>query len=232
MDSIKEFSLGFCPTNTSFRRDHKELEKLKGRIIVPIFSEFGELVGIAGRVPDKTVKGWWNTSFNKSSHLYGFNWARKHIFKNNKGYLIEGYLDRIILAQNCLINSVAVMSSSLGMRRVGLMARYCDEICVCFDTDQNNAGLAGMLKTLSELHQVGFGRKPSDQIDSESVCENVSMIKMPVGVDPDVYVLDNGLEKFLSLETKLSVRQMMAADAAHAELQEKMRKSQKRNKND
>ena len=224
MESIKGFMLGFCPHNTRFNRDDPpEFQSLKGRITVPIFSEFGDLVGIAGRVPDKNAKGWWNTVFSKSSHLYGFNDARKHIFDKNKAYVFEGYLDRIILAQSGLLNSVAVMSASLGMRRVGLLARYCDELCLCFDTDANSAGKLGLLKTLWELQSVGFGKNINDEI-----CRNITMIKMPVGVDPDEYVLKEGLEGFLSLEKPLSNKQMMASGAAYEELKEKMRQEKRR----
>lgn len=222
--TIKDCQLGYCPYGFIQRNaEHPELSSLKGRITVPIFSEFGKLVGIAGRVPDGKVKGWWNTTFTKSAHLYGFNEARKHIFEKNKAYIFEGYLDRIIMRQSGLPNSVAVMSSSLGMRRVGLLARYCDEVCLCFDTDANDAGRLGLLKTISELNTVGFGRSPMDSSDEGAICRNVSMVRLPVGVDPDEYVMKNGLDGFLALEQPLSLKQMALAGAACEELKEQMR---------
>lgn len=233
MESVKAFMLGYCPSDAKISRDYpSEFQSLKGRITVPIFSEFDELVGIACRAPNRKIKGWWNTSFIKSSHLYGFNDARKHIFKLNKGYIYEGYLDRIILAQFGMPNGVAVMSSSLGMRQVGLLARYCDEVCLVFDTDANDAGRLGMLKTLCELHTVGFGRKPFDLVDKGSICRNISMIKMPVGVDPDEFVIKEGLAAFLALERPLSVEQMVMSKAAYEDLKQRMNSEKRRTRND
>jgi DNA primase len=224
MASVEAFGLGFCPSNPDFdMRGRRELDALRGRITVPIYSEFGRLVCIAGRVPDPKVKGWWNTQFVKSSHLYGFNHARQHIFMRNKGYVFEGYLDRIILAQCGLPNSVAVMSADLGMRRVGLLARYCDRLCLCFDTDANDAGLLGLLKSLEQLYSVGFGTNPALDAQDGMMSPSLSMIRLPVGVDPDEFVMKEGLDAFLSLEKPLSIQQLKAAGAAVEALKERMR---------
>jgi DNA primase len=232
MNSIKEFMLGFCPVDMRpSQYDLMGFCTLKGRIIVPIFSEFGKIVGIAGRVPDAKIKGWWNTKFEKSSHLYGFHNARKHIFQTNKVYIVEGYFDHIILAQNGLPNSVAIMSSSLGMRRVGLLARYCDQVCLCFDTDQNHAGKLGMLKTLNEFQTVGFGNDPYNPSGYKNLCHNISMITLPVGIDPDDYVYRNGLKAFLALEKPFSVKQMVMAGKAYDELKEIIRRTKRKGHN-
>jgi DNA primase len=119
------------------------------------------------------------------------------------------------------------MSSNLGMRRVGLLARYCDQVCLCFDTDANDAGKLGMLKTLSELWSVKFGNDLSDA-DLDAPYRNVSVIRMPEGVDPDEFVMKNGLDGFLALERPMTKRLMMAAEAACEGLKERMRMKNKR----
>ena len=220
--TISEFKIGYFPKQTKFISEvnnQPELNKLRGRIIVPIFSEFGKIVGIAGRVPDASVKGWWNTSFSKSSHLYGFNVARKAMYDQNKGYIFEGYFDRIMLAQYGLTNSVGAMSTNVGVRRIGLMARYCDRLCICFDTDQNDSGLLGMFRTLADMYAIGIGRQPSTW--------ELTMIQLPVKVDPDEFVCQFGLNAFLALEKPLSEDLLKNAEKAHAQLKWRMAERKK-----
>jgi len=211
--SIASSGIGFFPYKAQFTptsNDQKELHKMRGRIIIPIRSEFGQLVGIAGRVPDPKEKGWLNTSFTKSAHLYGFDAARKHIFEKNKVYLFEGYFDRIIMAQHGLDNSSAVMGTNLGLRRIGMIARYCTRVCVCFDTDSNKAGFLGCLKTLADMYSVGIGRQPSPW--------EVTMIRLPVGEDPDDFVFKNGIDAFFALEEEIPQVKLETAEKAHEAL--------------
>ena len=222
-NSIASAKIGYFPKNAKLlfnEGEQYEVSKLRGRIIVPIFSEFGQVVGLAGRAPDPSVKGWWNTSFRKSAHLYGFNLARKSMYDLNKGYIFEGYFDRIMLAQFGLENSVAVMSTNVGVRRIGLMARYCDQLCVCFDTDQNDAGLLGTFRTLADMYSIGIGRQPSTW--------KLTMIQLPVKVDPDEFVSQYGIKAFLDLEKPLSEDLLMNAENAYTQL--KWRMKSKKNK--
>jgi DNA primase len=208
--SIAKFHLGYFPENARYKPlagEPPELVRLRGRIIVPILSEFGKnVVGIAGRLPDPAVKGWWNTEFRKSSYLYGFDIARKEMFKRNKGYVIEGYFDRMALDQHGLPNSVGMMTTELGVRRIGLIARYCEEICFCLDTDANGAGQLGLLKNLSDLYDLGIGKPPTSW--------KITMISLPVKVDPDEFVKAHGLDAFLALEKPVGEEKM--AKAGHA----------------
>lgn len=211
-ETISGLKIGFFPDGANYHQDGspKELVKLRGRIVVPIFSEFDKLVGFAGRIPDPSVKGWWNTHFTKSSHLYGFNDARKSIFDKNKAYLFEGYFDQIALKQSGLTNSVAAMGTNLGIRRIGLLARYCDRVCVCFDTDQNDAGLLGMFRTLADMYAVGIGMQPTTW--------ELTTIQLPVKVDPDEYIAEYGLDNFLSLEKPFSEDMLKVSEKAYTQL--------------
>jgi len=221
-NSIRDFQVGYFPQNARYRlgpSDPAELIQLKGRFVVPIFSEFGKIVGIAGRIPNPSEKGWWNTKFKKGSHLYGFNFARKRIFEENKAYVFEGYMDRIVMAQHGLDNCVAAMSTNLGIRRIGLLARYCNRFCLCFDTDHNEAGFAGMLRTLADMYSVGIGVSPSNW--------EVTAIMLPVGVDPDDYVHEHGMEAFLALEKPLSENQLKESGRALKELEFRLKQKRK-----
>ena len=222
--SIKEFQIGYLPKYANITPEtitqHPELVRLRGRIVVPIFSEFNKIVGFAGRVPDPLVKGWWNTSFTKSSHLYGFNSSRKSVYENNKCYVFEGYFDKMMMSQYGLGNSVAAMGTNLGVRRIGLIARYCDRICVCFDTDQNDAGLLGMFRTLADMYAIGIGRQPSSW--------KLTMIQLPLGVDPDDFICNNGLDAFLSLEKPIGEELLKNAEKAYTQLKWRMQERKKK----
>ena len=218
--------LGYFPRWATYHLkpgEPSDLYSLKGRIIVPILSEFGDVVmGIAGRVPDPKVKGWWNTHFRKSSYLYGFDSARREMFIKNKAYVFEGYFDRIALAQHGLVNSVAAMSTNLGIRRIGLVARYCEQMCLCFDTDLNDAGFLGLLKTFVDLHDIGIGVQPT--------AWQLTMIKLPVKVDPDEFVCEHGLDAFLALEQPIPEKLLKESCRAHDELKWRLWERQRKAK--
>ena len=162
---------------------------LKGRIIVPIFSEFNKVVGFATRIPS-TLPGntWWNTPFKKSSHIFLLNSTRKDVFNENKIYLVEGYMDALILNQIGLKNVGCIMGTALTTRKIGLIARYCNNVCFCFDSDKNRAGQNAQKIAIAILKKFDF-------------CEKISVIdNLPVGEDPDVFAIKHGLEEFLGEE--------------------------------
>ena len=164
---------------------------IKGRIIVPIYSEFGVAVGFATRKPSfEPGNTWWNISrpFHKGNHLFLLDKARQHVFKNNKIYLVEGYIDAILLYQEGLKGIVGLMGINLSPRQVGLLARYCSNICICLDVDKNNSGQKAQNKVIYSLKKFDF-------------YESISVIQgLPVGEDPDVFVTKNGLPELLKME--------------------------------
>jgi len=213
---IRSFGVGYCMRSQEvFGRTPEEVQvnsKLRGRIVVPICSEFGRIVAAAGRHPLKSRKGWWNTPFRKEHYIYLFDSSRRHIFLKNKAYLFEGYMDAMALRAAGLENGCAIMGTTIGYRRIGLLARYCDRICLCFDTDKNNAGLMGQLKSIMDLDMFGFG--------------SISRITMPEGVDPDEFVAANGLKAFESLEQDVSKRDIAAAKGEYEALRSRPQTSE------
>jgi len=168
---------------------------IRGKIIVPVYSEFGDTVGFATRSPT-TEPGntWWNLPkpFKKSHHLFLLEKSRQEIFNSKKVYLVEGYMDAIILFQQGIKNVNAIMGTVLSTRKIGLISRYCNNVCFCLDSDKNQAGQKATYKSIASLKDFGF-------------CNSISVIEnMPIGKDPDEYVIENGVDKFLSLERKLT----------------------------
>jgi len=165
--------------------------RIRGRIIVPIFTEFGEIEAFATRVPT-TEPGnpWWNlpSPFKKGNSVFLLDKARKDIFAKNKVYIVEGYIDALILFQHGLQNVVAIMGTAYTLRKVGLTARYCNNVCLCFDSDPNESGKKAKLLSTAILEKYSF-------------CESISTIDaLPMKDDPASFVVKEGIAKFLEME--------------------------------
>ena len=212
VETVKAHLIGFCSSSQELPTDPSSSgwnvnEKLRNRIVVPVFSEFGEVVGSAGRSPDPAESGWWNSKFNKKTLIFMFDKARRHIFERNKAYVFEGYVDSMVASQAGLPNATCAMGTSVAYRKIGLYARYCDRICLCFDNDVNEAGKMGQLKTVADLGMFGFGE--------------ISKIEMPrKKEDPDEFILHEGLDKFLALEKTLSEKEIKKALREYERLRE------------
>lgn len=206
--SISRHKIGYCSSdydiphfiktfgNELIDGEDRDLSyNILGRIIVPVFDEFGKAVGLATRKPTfQKGNTWWNlpSPFYKGNHLFLLDKSKTSAFLKNKMYIVEGYMDAIILYQNGLKNIVALMGTDLSLRKIGLIARYCENICFCFDVDKNLSGQNAKKQSIAVL-------------DKLSVCDTISVIEhLPVGMDPDEYVIKNGIDHLLFRERIIS----------------------------
>ena len=205
--SWKSHTIGYCrigcklPDPVRFYGTSEKPEEkwdisryVQGKIIVPVFSEFGEIIAFASRSPTSAPgNSWWNlpSPFKKGNHLYLLDKARKSIYEKNKVYIVEGYMDALVLFQYGLKNVVALMGTAFTLRKISLIARYCNNVCLCFDTDANESGDKGKKIAITMLKKYDF-------------CEDISTIKLPLKVDPDIFVSKEGLNAFLALEKVLT----------------------------
>jgi len=210
VDTIKREKIGYCDVKivnnfmSSLPPDTWEItdygyfiKKMSKCILVPIRRPSGVIVAFSTRSIDPSVKGWWNSPFRKESYLYGMDTAHAAVSAENKAYLFEGYVDRLFLKQSGLENSVSPMGTNLTKLQAGIIFRYCDRLCVCFDTDPVRNGKEGggqrSLRKLVETYNV------------EGEFSSISAIVLPpkndgTAYDPDEYVRQYGLKAFLSLE--------------------------------
>ena len=208
-DTLITHQVGYChrgqyiPDEVKYYgvRDDEERSKsgyaffMNGRLIVPVYSEFGDVVGLATRKPTfEPGNSWWNLPkpFKKGQHLFLLDKARKAMFDKNRVVIVEGYIDALQLYQAGLQEVVAIMGTKLTPRKIGLIARYCDNICLCLDVDANMSGQKGQQKAIYALREHDF-------YDTISVIDGI-----PVGEDPDIFVAKNGLNALLSMERELS----------------------------
>ena len=202
-ETVSRFKIGYCSSRALIPEEVKSFKKdcnwsdyscfLNGKVIVPIANEFDEVVAIATRTPSKE-KGhsWWNLPFSKGNNIFLLNKSRESVIKHKKIYIVEGYMDALTLFQAGLENVGALMGTNLTCRHIGLIARYCNNVCFCFDSDENQSGQNAQQKSIFLINEFGF-------VDNLSVIDD-----LPLGTDPDVFVSQYGLEEFLRAERVLS----------------------------
>ncbi|TRZ82315.1 toprim domain-containing protein [bacterium] len=173
--------------------------RICGKLIVPVFSEFGESVGLATRTPSlEKGEKWWNLPkpFHKGDHLYLMDKTRQSVFKQNKIYIVEGYIDAISLYQKGIKNVGGLMGTALTIRKIGLIARYCDNVCLCLDQDENESGQKAQDVSIITLNRFAF-------------CKELSAIEgLPMQEDPASYLMKHSLDDLLKLERSIKPAQI------------------------
>jgi DNA primase len=167
-------------------------DRFRGRLMFPIFSESGRVVGFGARrlFDDDNLEAKYINSpetriYNKSKILYGLNLAKSRIKETGYALLVEGYMDLISLYQNGIQNVIASSGTSLTTIQVKILSRYTKEIVIVYDADVagQNAARRGIELILE-----------SDMI--------VNLVVLPKGEDPDSYIKKYGREKFEDLLNK------------------------------
>ncbi len=159
------------------------------RIIIPIISMAGKVIGFTGRSLEAKPNHakYKNTSttlaFNKRKNLFGVNMFKNEISKfNGSMILVEGHMDVISLYQYGIRNVVASMGTALTPEQCKEIKRLADVVYVSYDGD--SAGQNATLKGLSLLKNEGL---------------EVKVVQLTDNLDPDDYVKKFGKEGYLKL---------------------------------
>lgn len=165
-------------------------EIFRGRIIFPIRSMRGQLIGFGGRhlEPNEAQPKYLNSPesdiFVKAKLLYGFVEAADDVAAQNRVVVVEGYFDVLRLAQ-ARLPAVATMGTAVTEFHVEQLLATGAAIFFCFDGDDGGRKAAD-LALLQVLDQ-------ADDVD------RVNFIFLPAGEDPDSFVRDRGVDAFLEL---------------------------------
>lgn len=152
------------------------LDRFRGRVIYPVHSVAGKVVAFGGRTltTDKKVAKYVNSPesaiYSKSRELYGLFQARRAIVKEDKCYLVEGYMDVLSMSQSGVENVVASSGTSLTTQQIRLMHRFTGNVTVIYDADP--AGIKASLRGIDMLLSEGM---------------DVKVVLFPTGEDPDSF---------------------------------------------
>jgi DNA primase len=143
-------------------------DRFRGRIIFPIFDLNSQVIGFGARVfkeiDNKETAKYINTPqtllYDKSNVLYGINYAKLAIRKNNQCVLTEGYTDAIMCHQAGFENTVAVSGTALTSRHLNTLKRYSDNLLLAFDMDL--AGDTATKRGINLAQSQGFNIKVID----------------------------------------------------------------------
>ena len=205
-ETIQEFQLGFSTdswsgfTDTALKKGYKlkylestglsivkgekQFDRFKGRVLFPIHSMSGRVLGFGGRILAKNEKAakYLNSPesdiYHKSKVLYGIYYAKQTIAKEDNCYLVEGYTDVIQFHQKGIKNVVSSSGTALTPDQIRLINRLTKNITVLFDGDP--AGIRASLRGIDLILEQGM---------------NVKICTFPEGEDPDSFAKQNTLEE-------------------------------------
>ncbi len=169
-------------------KEGRAVDKFRDRLMVPICSLSGAVLGFGGRdlsgnSPAKYMNSPETLIYNKSEILFGLHNSRKAISKENSVILVEGYFDVISMFQSGVENVVAISGIALSEVQAKLLARYTKSAYVCLDGDA--AGQAATERCIEVLLTQSFSVNVVD-LTNESGEKT----------DPDSLVRQGGAEAF------------------------------------
>lgn len=192
----KGYELGYLEKTglTVVRENGKHFDRFKSRVMFPIHSMSGRILGFGGRtlLTDKKTAKYVNSPesdiYKKSKILYGIYHAKKEIAKQDNCFLVEGYTDVISFHQSGIENVVASSGTALTPDQIRLVSRLTKNMTVLFDGDA--AGIRASLRGIDLILEQGM---------------NVRVVTFPNGEDPDSFAKrhsDTELKAFLDTSSQ------------------------------
>ncbi|WP_405208092.1 DNA primase [Aquimarina sp. LLG6339-5] len=205
-ETIQKFGLGYSPdtwdaftseairkgykleflekTGLTIIKEEKQFDRFKGRVMFPIQSMSGRVLGFGGRIltNEKKAAKYLNSPesdiYHKSKVLYGIYHAKQSIAKEDNCFLVEGYTDVIQFYQTGVKNVVSSSGTALTSDQIRLINRLTKNITVLFDGDA--AGMRASIRGIDLILEQGM---------------NVKVCSFPDGEDPDSFAKQNTLEE-------------------------------------
>ena len=108
--------------------DQKRYDRFRDRIMFPIRSVRGDVIGFGGRVLDKGEPKYLNSPetpvFHKGQELYGLFEARQGLRAKGYALVVEGYMDVVALAQWGYPNAVATLGTACTDEHLAKLLRH------------------------------------------------------------------------------------------------------------
>jgi DNA primase len=164
----------------------KRYDRFRDRVMFPILSNRGAVIGFGGRVMGDGEPKYLNSPetqlFEKGRELYGLVQARDAIRAAGRVLVVEGYMDVVALAQFDVGYAVATLGTATTPVHIAKLLRLTDEVVFCFDGD--DAGRKAARRAMEVSLPVAPDNKP------------IRFMFLPQGEDPDTFVRRHGKDAF------------------------------------
>jgi DNA primase len=167
-------------------QDQRRHDRFRDRIMFPIRSIKGEIIGFGGRVLDDSKPKYLNSPetpvFVKGLELYGLYEARQAIRQRGHVLVTEGYMDVVALAQLGFDQAVATLGTACTAEHVQKLVRHTDQVVFSFDGD--SAGRRAAMRAMEAV------------LPFATDTRSFRFLFLPPEHDPDSYVRAEGAEAF------------------------------------
>ncbi len=189
----------------------------RNRLIFPIRDARGRVIGFGGRAAGAEQPKYLNSPqtpvFEKNSVLFALDMARDAIKQAQQVIIVEGYVDAVIAHQYGTRQTVACIGSAITEKHIQQLKKLTRQITLALDPDAagESATEHGIQEALKNMDRTvvpvpvavantqgsngkGKGRRNEprsiirleEQVDAE-----ITVLRLPVGQDPDEVIINN-----------------------------------------
>ncbi len=162
-------------------------DRFRDRVIFPIVNPYHQVVGFGGRVLNDSLPKYLNSPetalYSKSRSLYGLFQAKSFCRQTEEVFIAEGYMDLLSLHLHGIQNSVATLGTAMTEEHIRLLKGVSRKITLVYDSDQAGIKAAQRCVELFKAHHQ---------------LEDIRILVLPEGHDPDTYLLEFGTESFIN----------------------------------
>jgi len=153
--------------------------RFRGRLMFPILDSSSRNIGFGGRLLGPGEPKYLNSSesaaFSKGKTLYGLNWAKNDIRREDQVLVVEGYFDVVRVMAAGVNTVVAPMGTALTDAQAAALRKLTKNVFLLYDSDK--PGLQATFRSGDELLRQGM---------------SVRVVTLPEGEDPDTFVKSQG----------------------------------------
>jgi len=153
--------------------------RFRGRLMFPILDSMGRNIGFGGRILGQGEPKYLNSPespvFTKGKTLYGLNWAKNDVRREDQVLVVEGYFDVVRLMAAGVTTAVGAMGTALTDAQAAMLKKLTKNVFLLYDSDK--PGLKATFRSGDELLRQGA---------------SVRVVTLPEGEDPDTFVKAHG----------------------------------------
>jgi len=155
--------------------------RFRGRLMFPILDSMGRNIGFGGRLLGPGEPKYMNSPespvFTKGKTLYGLNWAKNDVRREDQVLVVEGYFDVVRLMTAGATTAVGAMGTALTDAQAAILRKLTKNVFLLYDSDK--PGLKATFRSGDELLRQGA---------------SVRVVTLPEGEDPDTFVKSHGAD--------------------------------------